>query len=235
MPALTLQPGAATSVDDSITSASPTFNGGVFIGLCAATARRGLLKFDIAPPVIPANSTITAATLSLFQSGSGAASAFTATVYSIAAANAAWVEGTKNNAQAGAGEPCWNALAADGAGGVTTAWGGAAGLATSGVDYEALALGSANGDRVDANGTEYAIALTASRVAGWMTGSNYGMLIIVSANCGGLASSDDTTAAWRPKLVVTYTEPDKVLEPGPLPLSHQTDVFMTGAIQLRAS
>jgi hypothetical protein len=123
-------------------------------------------------------------------------------------ANAAWIEGAKFGELAGAGEPCWNALAADGAGGVLTAWAGAAGCATAGVDYEADLLGSVAGNRSNANGTEYALALTAARVRGWFggTNTNYGLLLKLSAAAaGGIGASDNVTAAYRPKLVVDYT------------------------------
>lgn len=201
---LTLQPDAAAGKDDRVNPAGPTLNYGLNNYLASSVNYKGLLEFDLSS--IPAGSKIISAKFYLYQALSGAALAFTATIYSIAVGNAAWVEGTKNGAQAGAGEPCWNALAADGAGGVTTAWAGSAGLSTAGTDYEATAMGAFNGDRSDADGTEYSVALPTARVEGWCgaTNTNYGLLITLSQACGGLGSSDHATAGYRPKLVVVY-------------------------------
>jgi hypothetical protein len=190
-----------------------TNNNGKSASMTLTATRKGLFEFDLSS--IPADATCDSAAVSVFQLATGAASAFTLTWYSIASGNAAWIEGTKNGALAGAGEPCWDALAADGVGGVTTAWAGSAGLATSGTDYESTALGSVNGDRSDANGTEYAASLTTSRVEGWFGASNtnYGLLSLVSAAGGGVGLSDHTTTGYRPKLVVTYTESGATFQP----------------------
>lgn len=171
-------------------------------------SNKGLLHIDCSS--IPASATCNSATLYLYHHTQGVAGAWTLTAYSIASGNAGWIEGTKNNTTAGSGEPCWNAKEADGSGGVTTAWAGSAGLATSGTDYEASAIGSVAGDREDAVGTEYAISLNTTRVAGWFgsPNTNYGMLLMVTS--GGateyLCSSEHATAGYRPKIVIEYTE-----------------------------
>jgi hypothetical protein len=195
-----------TAKDTMINSGSQNVrNFGVFIHIMQSVTTEALLEFDLSS--IAASSTCNSATLSLYRSINGAALAFTLTCYSIASGNAAWIEGTKDNAQAGAGEPCWNALEADGVGGVTTAWAGSEGLATSGTDYEASSIGSDTGDRADAVGTEYALSLTTTRVDDWFGSgtNNYGVLVVSSANLGSLASSDNATTGNRPKLVVDYT------------------------------
>jgi len=207
MTTLTLQPDAAAGKDTQITSASPTFNNGVNTTLIGSNVTRGLLEFDLSS--IPSTAVCDNATLYLYQSNSGVAGAFTITVRSIAAGNTAWVEGTSNNVQALAGHPCWNALAANGSGGVTTAWAGSAGLATATTDYETPNIGvTISGDRSNANGTEYSSVLTPARVQGWFgaSNSNHGLILQPSATVGGIASSDNATAAWRPKLVVNYTD-----------------------------
>jgi len=205
-PTLTLQPAAAEGKDNRIDSGNPTWNYGTVGRFDMFTTVKGLIEYDLSS--IPATATCDSATFYTYQANSGAALAWTVTVYSIASGNEAWIEGTQFAGLAAAGEPCWNALAADGAGGVTTAWAGSAGLATSGTDYEASSIGSFSGNRSDANGTEYSTALTAARVAGWFSGSNtnYGMLLVTSAGVGGFGTSDNATAGYRPKLVVDYTE-----------------------------
>lgn len=204
-PTWTSQPGAAAGKDLLLNSGQPTFNYGVFIRIKSANTNKGLVEFDAS--AISAGATCTSATLTLYQALTGAAQAWVCTVYSIAVGNAAWGEGTQNGAQALAGEPCWNALAADGAGGVTTAWAGSAGLATSGTDYEVANSGTFSGNRSDADGTAYTRTLTPSRVRGWFgsPNTNYGLLITSDQDVGGLASSDHATAAWRPTLTVEYT------------------------------
>lgn len=167
-----------------------------------------LLQFDLSG--IPAGSTCNSATLYLHHQATSTASAWTVNVYAIKAANGGWVEGTKSGAQAGAGEPCWDAKEADGAGGVTTAWAGSEGCSTSGTDYEAVAIGSFSGNRADAVGTEYSAALSAATVATWFgtPNSNYGMLLkVASGAVDYLYSSGYVLLAYRPHLVVDYTAP----------------------------
>ena len=86
-------------------------------------------------------------------------------LYEIATANGDWIEGTKDGATAGSGEPCWDAKAADGAGGVTTAWAGSAGMSTAGTDYVNTSLASANMLRHDEIYTQYTYTLNASGLA----------------------------------------------------------------------
>jgi hypothetical protein len=201
------------------TAGTPTmtrrnYGGGDSLGCRAAENSRAILQFDLSS--IPTGSTIEAgddAILYMYHYVQGSASAFTATFYSIGVDNKTWIEGTGigSAANASAGEPCYNALAADGAGGVTTAWHGSAGLSTSGEDYEASSIGSFAGDRADAVGTEYHAHLTKARVQNWFseTNTNYGILLIPTGNASAdhqsLGSSDHATTGYRPKLVVVYT------------------------------
>jgi hypothetical protein len=204
-PTLTLQPAAAAGKDTLVASgANAANNYGVYIYLISATSNKGLISFDASS--IPSNAICTSAVLTLYQALAGAAVAWTVTARSIAIGNAAWPEGTKNASAGGAGDSCWNFMDQGGAG---TVWAGAAGLATSGTDYEAATLATASGNRSDANGTAYTFTLTPARVQGWFgaVNTNYGLLLTTSASIGGLASSDHTTAAWRPLLVINYTLP----------------------------
>lgn len=202
-PTLALQPGAADGKDTFVYQASPATNYGVGTNLLQTAANvRGLIEFDLSS--IPATATCQSATLTLTQSLSGAAQAFTVAVYSIAVGNAAWPEGTKAGTSGGAGDCCWTRLDQAAS---PTSWAGSAGLSTSGTDYEASSLGSFSGNKSDANGTAYSTTLTAARVQGWFgaTNTNYGLLLIPTADCGGLASSDHATAAYRPALTATYS------------------------------
>ena len=203
-PTLTLQPDAAAGKDTSVRSTVAAANYGVTVNIGNGTLYKGLVEFDCSS--IPATATCDDATLYIYQVATGTASGWTTTVYSIAIGNAAWPEGTKNASTGGAGDCCWNYL--DQATGTETAWAGSAGLATSGTDYEASSIGSFSGNRSDPDGTEYSTLLTAARVAGWfgVSNTNYGMLLTYSAGLGNLGSSDHTTAGYRPKLVVNYTE-----------------------------
>jgi len=194
-----------TYKDTYINSGAATVSYGVNALIQAnSTGIKALLEFDLSS--IDAAATCNSALFSVYRAVQGSANAYTLTTYSIASGNAAWVEGTSAN-PAPSGSPCWNALAADGSGGVTTAWAGSAGLATPTTDYETSALGTVNGNRSDAVGTEYQTSLTPSRVAGWFGGSNtnYGVLVITSAADGNIASSDNTDTTLRPKVVVDWT------------------------------
>ena len=194
-----------TYKDTKVRSDLPTRNYGVATTTSMASNDKPLCEFDLSS--IPESATCDSATVYYYQAGSAGAAAWTVSVYSIAIGNDAWIEGTQNNTQALAGEPCWNALAADGAGGVTTPWAGSAGLLTSGIDYEASSIGSFSGNRSDANGTEYSTLLTAARIEGWFGASNtnHGILLTTTAWAGALGLSDHATPGYRPKLVVNWT------------------------------
>lgn len=201
---LLLQPDAVSGIDTAVFSTAATFNYGTQKSFLNTATNRALVRFDLS--AIPTSAECLSATLFLYHAATAGALAFTVSAYSIAVGNAAWIEGTKAAALAGAGEPCWNALAADGLGGVLTAWAGSAGLSTAGTDYENGAIGSFSGNRADAVGVEYSMALTPGRVRDWFgsPNTNYGMLLITSAATAGIATSDHATAGYRPKLVVVY-------------------------------
>jgi len=168
-----------------------------------------LLKFGLSG--IAAGNVCSAAALTLIKtSAAGANYPVTYTLFEIASGNAGWIEGTKNNITAGAGECCWNALAADGASGVTTAWAGSAGLATAGTDYVNTALGTIDTNKMDAQYTAYTFTLNASGLAvieNWFGSDdeNYGLLITAPAAGIVAGMSENTTEAYRPVLSVTYS------------------------------
>jgi hypothetical protein len=205
--------GDATTYKDAwLSPGAQQTNYGAYERILSGTAdNNGLIEFDLSD--IPEGSTCDSATLYLYQIATNAPTrnGMTIDVYSIANANAAWIEGTKNAAAASAGEPCWDALASDGAGGVTTAWAGSEGCSTSGTDYEASILGALAVGSASAAGTEYSNTLTTTRIDDWFGSmdANYGLLLRVVEDgygVGRIASSDHATTGYRPKLVVEYTE-----------------------------
>lgn len=197
-----------TAKDMQMSAGWPTNNGGGHANFQFSTTQRSLLEFDLSS--IPTTATITDAILYLYHSYTpeGGFSP-TVSIHSMSAANAAWIAGDNDITLADAGEPCWNALAADGAGGVTTAWAGSEGASTAGTDYETPAIGSFVFDPDSAIGTEFSAHLDTTRVQGWVGASNtnYGLILISSANSGHVAQSSNATTAYRPKLVVTYYDP----------------------------
>lgn len=202
---MTLFSSQAADRDTKISSAVATRNFGASVTILgAATTEAMLIWWDLSS--IPAGAAVNSATLTLYQAGSAAANAFTLTAYAILSGNGGWIEGTRNNATALAGEPCWDAKEADGSGGVTTAWAGSAGLGTSGTDYNGTNIGTAAGNRSDANGTGYAISLNTTAVAAWLENvANYGIKVVTSTGCGAIASAENATAGWRPLLEIDYT------------------------------
>lgn len=201
----------AADRDTKLSSSVATRNFGASVTvLGAATTECMLAWWDLSS--LPVGAIVNSATLTLYQAGSAAANAFTLTAYNIKSGNGGWIEGTKNNATAGAGEPCWNAKEADGAGGVTTAWAGSAGLGTAGTDYDTTNIGTAAGNRSDANGTAYAISLDTTTVAAWLgNAANYGIKVVTSSGCGAIASAENATSGSRPKLDIDYTVPGSLV------------------------
>lgn len=194
----------AADRDTKINSGVATRNFGASTTVLGGTTDKMLVWWDLASTT--AGASVNSASLTLYQAGSAAANAFTLTAYAIKSGNGGWIEGTKNNATAGAGEPCWDAKEADGSGGVTTAWAGSAGLGTAGTDYETTAIGSVNGNRSDANGTAYVITLNTTAVAAWLGNTaNYGILVVTSSGCGAIASAENATSGSRPQLDIDYT------------------------------
>jgi len=193
-----------TYADTCILSPLPESNNGARPDLWSQASRHVLLRFILSS--IDSGATCDSATLYVTYKQPDEA---TYNVYQIATANGDWIEGTKNAAQAGAGEPCWEAKEADGSGGVTTAWAGSEGLSTSGTDYDASSLGSYETAEADGSLYEYSTTLTASVVEGWFgDATNNGLLVRTTDTTWTdpyIYSSDEETTGYRPKLVVVYT------------------------------
>lgn len=225
-----------TAKDAQMSSVWPTFNGGGHANFQFALNQRCLIEFDASS--IPSGSLCLSARLYLYHSyapeGGGTV---TINVYSIASGNAAWQAGTKDIELAGAGENCWNALAADGAGGVTTPWAGSEGLGTSGTDYEATPIGTFQFDGGSAIGTEYVCDLDIDRVRGWfgVSNTNYGLIMWPSGNSGHVAQSGNSTTAYRPKLVIVYSDAAGNIYEVSLSLSKSLSVLNVSQLLAEAS
>ena len=185
-----------------------TWNGGA----CPNNLYSGfacLFRFDLSS--IPASASIDSAYIRLVQV-SAPEGAYNATqaFYKISDANGDWIEGTKNNTLAGAGEPCYNAKCADGAGGVTTAWAGGAGCKAAGTDYVNTILASKVTNRSDSQYTAYQIDFNADGLAvleSWFgEATNNGLLLKEYVNSAIWGLKEHATADYRPLLSVTYTE-----------------------------
>ena len=185
-----------TAADVNLHQTAATYNGGTHDAVQFGSYNYALMRFDLS--AIPAGTTILSAklTLGLYEGGGGA------DVFPVLAANAGWIEGTRNLQLALAGEPCWNALAADGAGGVTTPWaGGANGCGVAGVD-----IGTRIGQLTAAAAGVYEVDLDLDTVRGWFGVANPGILIKPTTTSPyHIALSEYVTAGYRPKLTVLYS------------------------------
>jgi len=209
---VTIDPDFSTgaNADTAFYSAIPTRNYGASATLFVNP--NPIFRFILSS--IPAGSICNSGTLKLYQadtlSRTGSA---TATLYKITDANGDWIEGTQVGRTAGAGEPCYNAKEADGAGGVTTAWAGSVGLGTAGTDYVNTSLGTCSINYTASLGDEYSLTFTSAGLTvledwfGYAT--NNGLLFKVTSGiagwCGSICSSEHATEAYRPVLSVTYT------------------------------
>ena len=166
-----------------------------------------LVRFDVSS--IPAGTQISAAQLRITKTVSPRSSyAPTFYVYSVSNANSGWIEGTKNATRAGAGEPCLEALEADGAGGVTTAW-DSGGNFNAATDTENVTLASKAINRADDANTTYHLDFNndgLTRIEGWFgsPNTNYGICLKWALDLR-FASRENATEDYRPMLTLTYS------------------------------
>jgi hypothetical protein len=211
-PTLELQPGSPAGKDTMVISGGNSSNnfGSLITFLRPNVTCSGIIEFDASS--IPGSHTCDSAILSLYQDTAGSSATFTLNIYSISIGNEDWIEGVNGWAQALVDEPCWDARQADGAGGVKTAWSGSAGLSTVVVDYEATLLGTMTGERDAAPGTEFLCTFNTpgkSRITDWFDSpnTNYGLKIAQNISTPErISSSENATAANRPKLVIEHSE-----------------------------
>lgn len=193
---LTLQPDAAGGVDGWLNGASAKvdINNGanprLTLNASSTSKARPLIKFDLS--AIPAGSEITAATLSLYQETTGSVGSSPPNpVYNLHRVTRAWVEGTKMGTQTADGAT-WNST--DG----SAAW------TTPGGDFDPAVAATAPA----AATLEWRTWDVGALVANWVNGAypNHGMLVdgVGTISTLGFASSDNGTAANRPKLEVSF-------------------------------
>jgi hypothetical protein len=199
---LTLQPDATTGKDCCLEQGGPTYNTGAYnkgwIGWYGAAGNyRCLFQFDVTS--IPTTATVLSAILTLYREGNDGTTVYSYGAYKLVRA---WVEGTGVDSVTGDGAD-WNTY-----NGVNN-WG------TAGCDNTSTDRSSS---AEDAHAINYATDNTWSipvMTQDWVTtpANNKGVLIattdVYSAQ-GYLTvyTSDYTTPAKRPQLVVTYTTPD---------------------------
>jgi len=190
------------------TEAAKELNLGTHGSFELSVNQKSIIEFDLSS--IPAGASCLSAKLYLYKNdAAGGRTNQMVRFYSITRANGGWLEGTQNLQPALFGESSWNAKAANGSGGVATAWAGSAGMSTAGIDYHTTPIGSFAGDFSDAFGTEYIIDLNPDVVRTWFgeNNANYGILFFVSSETAGhVAASDYGIAGYRPKLVIVYLE-----------------------------
>ena len=200
---LTIQPDEASGIDTQIASNAPTSNYAITYQFSVGNSsgvRRALLKFS-GLSAIPSTSHINSAVITLVCENINSAGEYGIEFHK---SLTEWFEGVSNAAPPGPGEDAstWNLRNANGA----VAWGAAGGQ--SAVDYEAAATVSTPVADV---GT-YTWDVTAD-VQAWIDGDdNFGWFIInddeVTAETRKLfGSSNDTTPANRPKIVISWEYP----------------------------
>jgi len=209
--------GTDVQGDNNYGGRNYTFLGDPFGGVTGVPGGegKGLLRFDLSNEISTLQS-VSGISLTFKESGNSTSRGTgTINIYRIAAANSAWVEGV-NQAAAATGESTWKNLAHPG-----TAWAGSVGLGTAGTDYVNTLLGSFTFDNTQ--GATYTVdlatgdaALRLSLIQEWSgtQANNAGLLFVIdgaSTNPKGglsLASSEDGTASFRPKLEVDYVVPE---------------------------
>jgi hypothetical protein len=188
---LTLQGTGVTDVEMLNTLADTNRDGAALaVGNSGTQTQRTLLKFDLSS--ISAGSTIDTATLTLTYAVDASSNARTLSVYRV---KRAWVET----------EATWNSWKTG------SAW-STAGCANTTSDREAADIGTATQPASPTLNTTLDITLTAAKIQEMITGgafTNNGLLLQVDSESSDRITYYDTeeaTAGYRPKLVVTYTE-----------------------------
>jgi len=156
-----------------------------------AAIARTLIKWDLSS--IPADATVTSATLSIWTQSDASDNTRTIRAYRVLRT---WVET----------QATWNAYSTG------NNW-GTAGCANTSTDREATDIGSVSVAHNLAADTEVAISLTPAEVQEWISGAltNNGVLIQADTETNDLWTYDSTQggdAIRRPKLVIAYTLPE---------------------------
>lgn len=193
---LNLQPDAANGMDTLIHNAAATTNYGTSTTLSIGEINnqtnritRSLIKFNLSS--IPANATITSATMSLWTAADYSSNTRTIGVYRLKRPFTE-TQATWNIAQTGIN---WQTAGASGAN-----------------DRETTSIGSVQILANEPLNTQKQISLNPAKIQEFINGAftNNGFILIVNTELNDrfdYKSSDNTTAAQRPKLVINYTVP----------------------------
>lgn len=205
-PTLSLQPDATTGIDTLIYASALTANYGAHVTLETGddgnTKLRAMLSFDLSS--IPASANLSSSTLTLYCVSEAATNDYTVDVNR---ALTQWYEGAKDGTAPNAGQDgsTWNLRNANG----SIAWAGGVGGA-AGSDWTTTPTASTS---ITAPSTAFTWNVNAD-CAAFISGSaaNYGWWLHNQSyatfnSSKRFASSDNATAANRPKLVVAYTLP----------------------------
>lgn len=208
---LAIQPDATAGKDTVIRQSNTTLNYGTTVEVSMGyDAGSNLNKFLIQMPLtaIPSNAIIYGAFLGLYVTNQGNS---TATDFTLRRAITDWYEGSKNGVAPSAGENAstWALRNTNG----SVAWGSAGGASTT--DYEPVGNAS---DTMTVYGTGSFVYFEVTQdIIDFLSGAktNRGWWVLPSAvaanNYKNVATSDNTTAANRPKLLVYYATPQTVI------------------------
>ena len=203
-PTLILQPDAAAGIDTRILSSSADLNYGIKDSMLIGTGaggqiNRGMIKFDISS--LPAGATLTSATLALYCTGEANAADEDVGAHK---SLVQWYEGDKDGGTTTIDGSTWNNRNHIGA----VAWTGGAG-GVSGTEWTAVATATT---AITTTGQFFNWNVLAD-VNSWYGGAtNYGWWLINTDEVNlstrkTFSSSDEPTAAQRPKLTIVYTLP----------------------------
>lgn len=184
----------------------------------ANTLRRDLLRFDLTS-MAGQYAAITGVTLRLTIQSSSATSN-TVEVHQVSAANTGWVAGSGHaNSVSPSGLSTW-AFRNQTASGSGTPWAGSAGAGTPGTDYLSAIVASTpwSGGQT---GTFDLVFTDTAFLSDWINGTNSGLLLKNTTEPSNenrlfILSSEYSTIASRPELIVSYTA---IPEPSSLALS----------------
>jgi hypothetical protein len=197
MATLTLQPDGAAGIDTHVrqNSANTNYATYQYEEACGYTGSKehAFFKFDLSSL---SGVTISDATLYLYGVGGGNSN--TLNIYRVLAASGGWTEANATWNYAVASSTRW-------AGDTGNDGGADAGGGVSGTDHSGTLMGTASFSATA--GAETSFALNVTEFAA-MVAANYGIIVksgVTSYTVMQMASSDNATAARRPKLVVDYT------------------------------
>lgn len=206
-PTFSVQPDATAGKDTRIYEAQPTFNFGILNSINAGKVGtgsdqiKGILQFDLSS--IPANSVISAATVTIRCSSESITTDFTVSLHR---GLVVWYEGIQNGAAPGASEDgsTWNHRNANG----SVAWSGGAGGA-SGSDYAASATDTKTITGTNVNFAYNVLADVRLMINGDAVNNGWWLIGQQTTNSSnkGFYSSDAGNASDKPQISITYAAP----------------------------